>query len=71
MEITTITVSRAVKINLGNYENTDINVSVSVAVGDGSVMTAYEEASRYVRTMVGAEMSHLTGHKKDPARYGV
>ena len=71
MKVTTITVSRAVKVNLGNYENTDISVSVSVAVEDGTIEDAYDEASHYVRDMVRAELAHLTGHKKDPARYGV
>lgn len=34
-QVTSITIKRACKINLGNYENTDIGVELSANVGEG------------------------------------
>lgn len=77
-EVTEITVSRSVKINLGDYESTDIFTSMKAEVGpDESQADVRKDLVQQVeRAMVVQVTSHLTarGRKVDKdyviKRYG-
>lgn len=52
--IRTVTVSRAAKINLGNFENTDVSVTLTAEVADGTeasetAQALFDEATAYLR----------------------
>jgi len=79
MNITTITVTRAAKVNLGNYENVDISVTMTAQVDEDAAQKDPISNASAVSELVGAALrveleELLTRIGKSPAaasRFGV
>ncbi len=64
-----LTMRRSCKVNLGHYENTDIDASITMTVEESeTVQQVHDEAIRHVHGMIRSELVRL---KKDPTHYGV
>ncbi len=76
MKIREITVSRTVKINVKNYENTDIGVTLTAILEDEEDATAaYEVLAQNTRDLIRAEVDAIelgqrTSNSK-ASRFGV
>lgn len=65
MQVKELTVRRMVKINLGNYENTDVGVSLTTVIEEGeSVETVHMATSELLRSMLFYELMHALDHKR-------
>lgn len=76
MQVTEITVARAVKINVKNYENTDITVTITATVDKDEDATAvYQVLSQNTRDLIRTEVDavELGQHAADSmaSRFGV
>jgi hypothetical protein len=69
----TVTVSRSAKINIGNYENTDVGVELSAQFEDISMglATLSVSADTYLRQRVDEIELSLKKDKSKAARFGV
>lgn len=69
MQVKELTVRRTVKVSLGNYENTDVDASVTMLLDTLDIADdVHAEAIRHVHGMIRSELVRL---KKDPTHYGV
>ncbi len=76
MQVKEMTVRRSVKINTGNYENTDVDVSLSVTIEKGEdASTVYQTIAQNVRDLVSAEVDAIElgqrTAKSKASRFGV
>ncbi len=69
MKINSLTLRRAAKINLGSYENTDIDMSIHIVSDDpnDNIGNMYATAAQSMRDLMHSELAVF---KVDPARYG-
>lgn len=69
----TVTISRSAKINIGNYENTDVGVELSAQFEDVSagLATLSAAADTYLRQRVNEIELSLKKDKSKAARFGV
>ena len=60
MQVKEITVSRAVKINVKNYENTDIGVTITASVDkDEDASAVYQTLAQNTRDLIRAEVDAI------------
>ncbi len=60
MHVTEITVSRTVKINVKNYENTDIGVTLTAALDkDEDATVVYQTLAQNTRDLIRAEVDAI------------
>ncbi len=76
MHITEITVSRTVKINVKNYENTDIGVTLTATLDkDDDATRVYQDLTQSTRDLIRTEVDaiELGQHKANSkaSRFGV
>jgi hypothetical protein len=76
MQVTKITVSRAVKINTGNYENTDVGITLEASVQqDESVLNAAKDLIALTEPILRDKIDDIELGKRKAqskaSRYGV
>ncbi len=60
MQVKEITVSRAVKINVKNYENTDVGVTLTAILNESDdPTTAYQTLAQNTRDLIRAEVDAI------------
>jgi len=76
MKVTHVTVSRTVKVNIKNYENTDIGVILAAEVEDGEDFTAvHNTLTQLTRDFIRHEIDSVEINARNTqskaARFGV